>query len=70
MDQFYISILIVCYNILNYYQVDNGTSLIEVKDDGDGISNIDASYMALPSCTSKISSFADLGNIYYYYKKA
>ncbi|XP_043671417.1 PMS1 protein homolog 1-like [Vespula pensylvanica] len=41
--------------------VDNGTSLIEVKDDGDGISNIDASYMALPSCTSKISSFADLG---------
>ncbi|XP_046838469.1 DNA mismatch repair protein MutL-like isoform X2 [Vespa crabro] len=41
--------------------VDNGTSLIEVKDDGDGISKVDASYMALPSCTSKISNFADLG---------
>ncbi|KAL2718687.1 PMS1 protein 1-like [Vespula squamosa] len=41
--------------------VDNGTSLIEVKDDGNGISNVDALYMALPSYTSKISSFADLG---------
>ncbi|XP_015175476.1 PREDICTED: PMS1 protein homolog 1-like [Polistes dominula] len=41
--------------------IDNGTSMIEVKDDGDGISNTNASSMALPSCTSKISCFEDLG---------
>ncbi|KAI4500312.1 hypothetical protein M0802_004729 [Mischocyttarus mexicanus] len=43
--------------------VDNGTSMIEVKDDGDGISDVNASLMALPSCTSKISSFDDLGTL-------
>jgi len=43
-------------------QVDNGTSLIEVKDNGYGISKKDAPYMALPSYTSKIANFEDLGN--------
>ncbi|KAK2580539.1 hypothetical protein KPH14_007673 [Odynerus spinipes] len=46
--------------------VNNGTTLIEVKDDGDGIPNEDASYLALPSCTSKISSFEDLGRLQTY----
>ncbi|XP_014601748.1 PREDICTED: PMS1 protein homolog 1 isoform X1 [Polistes canadensis] len=41
--------------------IDNGTSMIEVKDDGDGISNVNASFIALPSSTSKISCFEDLG---------
>ncbi|KAG5346675.1 RL5 protein, partial [Acromyrmex charruanus] len=40
--------------------VDNGTSLIEVKDNGYGISKKDAPYMALPSYTSKIANFEDL----------
>ncbi|XP_011691543.1 PREDICTED: PMS1 protein homolog 1-like isoform X2 [Wasmannia auropunctata] len=40
--------------------IDNGTSLIEVKDNGYGISKEDAPYMALPSYTSKISNFEDL----------
>lgn len=43
-------------------QVDNGTSLIEVKDNGHGISKEDAPYMGLPSYTSKISNFEDLGS--------
>ncbi|RLU22715.1 hypothetical protein DMN91_004993 [Ooceraea biroi] len=39
---------------------DNGTSLIEIKDNGWGISKEDAPYMGLPSYTSKILSFEDL----------
>lgn len=39
---------------------DNGTSLIEVKDNGCGISKEDAPYMGLPSYTSKILNFEDL----------
>lgn len=46
-----------------FFQIDNGTSLIEVKDNGYGISKDDALYMGLPSYTSKISNFEDLGNI-------
>ncbi|XP_011630022.1 PMS1 protein homolog 1-like isoform X1 [Pogonomyrmex barbatus] len=42
---------------------DNGTSLIEVKDNGCGISKEDALYMGLPSYTSKISSFEDLDTL-------
>ncbi|XP_058804620.1 DNA mismatch repair protein MutL-like isoform X2 [Phymastichus coffea] len=40
--------------------VDNGLSLIEVKDNGTGISKKDAPYMALPAYTSKITDFNDL----------
>ncbi|KAJ8686741.1 hypothetical protein QAD02_022535 [Eretmocerus hayati] len=40
--------------------VDNGLSLIEVKDNGIGISKEDAQFMALPAYTSKISDFSDL----------
>ncbi|XP_076290738.1 uncharacterized protein LOC143214063 isoform X2 [Lasioglossum baleicum] len=40
--------------------IDNGTTLIEVKDDGCGITKADARYMALPAYTSKISNFSDL----------
>ncbi|KAG7198775.1 hypothetical protein KM043_001759 [Ampulex compressa] len=40
--------------------VDYGASLIEVKDDGYGISKTDIPYVALPSHTSKISNFTDL----------
>ncbi|XP_012531280.1 PMS1 protein homolog 1 isoform X1 [Monomorium pharaonis] len=40
--------------------VDNGTSLIEVKDNGYGISKEDVPYMGLPSYTSKITNFEDL----------
>ncbi|XP_072744873.1 PMS1 protein homolog 1 isoform X2 [Anoplolepis gracilipes] len=43
--------------------VDNGTSLIEVKDNGHGISKVDATYIALPSYTSKISNFEDLDTL-------
>ncbi|XP_076757962.1 uncharacterized protein LOC143427592 [Xylocopa sonorina] len=42
---------------------DNGCTLIEVKDDGCGISKVDAAYMALPSHTSKICSFSDLDSL-------
>ncbi|OXU25513.1 hypothetical protein TSAR_009331 [Trichomalopsis sarcophagae] len=40
--------------------VDDGLSLIEVKDNGCGISRDDAQYMALHAHTSKISDFNDL----------
>ncbi|CAK9798686.1 PMS1 protein homolog 1 [Anthophora quadrimaculata] len=40
--------------------IDNGCTLIEVKDDGCGISKIDAPYVALSSYTSKIGNFSDL----------
>ncbi|XP_070167283.1 PMS1 protein homolog 1 isoform X2 [Polyergus mexicanus] len=40
--------------------VDNGTSLIEVKDNGHGISKVDAPHIGLSSYTSKISNFEDL----------
>ncbi|XP_076243800.1 uncharacterized protein LOC143185006 [Calliopsis andreniformis] len=43
--------------------VDNGAALIEVKDDGCGISKIDAPYMALSSYTSKILNFSDLESL-------
>ncbi|XP_020283856.1 PMS1 protein homolog 1-like isoform X2 [Pseudomyrmex gracilis] len=43
--------------------VDNGTSLIEVKDNGYGISREDAPYMGLSSYTSKISNFEDLDEL-------
>ncbi|KOC62559.1 PMS1 protein like protein 1 [Habropoda laboriosa] len=39
---------------------DNGCTLIEVKDDGCGISKLDAPYVALSSYTSKIRDFSDL----------
>ena len=42
---------------------DNGCTLIEVKDDGCGISKVDASYMALSSYTSKIVTFSDLDSL-------
>lgn len=45
-----------------HIQIDNGTSLIEVKDNGCGISKEDSQYMGLPSHTSKISNFEDLGS--------
>lgn len=51
---------------LCFPQVDNGTSLIEVKDNGYGISKVDALYIGLPSYTSKISNFEDLGIIFVY----
>ncbi|XP_071873271.1 PMS1 protein homolog 1 isoform X2 [Bombus fervidus] len=43
--------------------VDNGCTLIEVKDDGCGISKVDAPYMALSSYTSKLSNFSDLESL-------
>ncbi|XP_076392891.1 uncharacterized protein LOC100879547 isoform X2 [Megachile rotundata] len=43
--------------------IDNGCTLIEVKDDGCGISKVDAPYMALPSYTSKIVTFSDLDSL-------
>ncbi|KAM0733539.1 PMS1 protein-like protein 1 [Formica fusca] len=43
--------------------VDNGTSLIEVKDNGHGISKVDAPYIGLSSYTSKISNFEDLDTL-------
>ncbi|XP_012278871.1 PMS1 protein homolog 1 isoform X2 [Orussus abietinus] len=43
--------------------VDNGVTSIEVKDDGHGISMENALRMALPSTTSKISSFTDLESL-------
>jgi len=57
------------YFCLFYFcsQIDNGTSWIEVKDNGYGISKEDAPYMGLSSYTSKILSFEDLGNIYTFY---
>ncbi|XP_011136970.1 PMS1 protein homolog 1 isoform X2 [Harpegnathos saltator] len=44
--------------------IDNGTSLIEVKDNGCGISKDDALFMGLSSYTSKISNFEDLDVLY------
>ncbi|XP_011867029.1 PREDICTED: PMS1 protein homolog 1-like isoform X2 [Vollenhovia emeryi] len=43
--------------------VDNGTTLIEVKDNGYGVSKEDVPYMGLPSYTSKISNFDDLDTL-------
>lgn len=43
--------------------IDNGCTLIEVKDDGCGISKVDAPYMTLSSYTSKLSSFSDLDSL-------
>ncbi|XP_017762252.1 PREDICTED: PMS1 protein homolog 1-like [Eufriesea mexicana] len=43
--------------------IDSGCTLIEVKDDGYGISKIDAPYMALSAYTSKIHSFSDLDSL-------
>ncbi|XP_060816422.1 PMS1 protein homolog 1-like isoform X2 [Bombus pascuorum] len=43
--------------------IDNGCTLIEVKDDGCGISKVDAPYMALSSYTSKLSNFSDLESL-------
>ena len=43
--------------------IDNGATLIEVKDDGCGISKGDASYMALSSYTSKLLNFSDLESL-------
>ncbi|XP_050465419.1 PMS1 protein homolog 1-like [Cataglyphis hispanica] len=43
--------------------IDNGTSLIEVKDNGHGISKLDAPYIGLSSYTSKISNFEDLDTL-------
>ncbi|XP_076671310.1 uncharacterized protein LOC143370274 [Andrena cerasifolii] len=43
--------------------IDNGATLIEVKDDGCGISKVDASYMALSSYTSKLLNFSDLESL-------
>ncbi|XP_026666479.1 PMS1 protein homolog 1-like isoform X2 [Ceratina calcarata] len=40
--------------------LDNGCSLIEVKDDGCGISKVNAPYVALQNYTSKLSNFSDL----------
>lgn len=37
-----------------------------MKDNGHGISKVDALYVGLPSYTSKISNFEDLGNILVY----
>ncbi|XP_053983549.1 PMS1 protein homolog 1-like isoform X1 [Hylaeus volcanicus] len=43
--------------------IDNGTTLIEIKDDGCGISKADAPNMALPSYTSKIHNLSDLDTL-------
>ncbi|XP_011167372.2 PMS1 protein homolog 1 [Solenopsis invicta] len=43
--------------------IDNGRSLIEVKDNGCGISKEDTPYMGLPSYTSKITNFEDLDEL-------
>ncbi|XP_067206509.1 PMS1 protein homolog 1 [Linepithema humile] len=43
--------------------IDNGTSLIEIKDNGYGISKEDAPYMGIASYTSKISNFEDLDTL-------
>ncbi|CAD1474454.1 unnamed protein product [Heterotrigona itama] len=43
--------------------IDNGCTLIEVKDDGCGISKVDAPYMTLSSYTSKLNSFSDLDSL-------
>ncbi|KAF7996640.1 hypothetical protein HCN44_002286 [Aphidius gifuensis] len=45
---------------------DEGTSLIEVKDNGKGITKTDAAFMALPSYTSKLKNFTDFESLRYY----
>ncbi|KOX79290.1 PMS1 protein like protein 1 [Melipona quadrifasciata] len=45
------------------FSIDNGCTLIEVKDDGCGISKVDAPYMTLSSYTSKLNSFSDLDSL-------
>lgn len=42
-------------------QENNGLDRIEVKDDGSGIKKTDVQYVCLPSYTSKIRGYADLG---------
>ena len=42
-------------------QENNGLDRIEVKDDGCGIKRTDVPYVCLPSYTSKICGYADLG---------
>ncbi|XP_015437278.1 PREDICTED: PMS1 protein homolog 1-like [Dufourea novaeangliae] len=42
---------------------DNGAALIEVKDDGCGITKTDAPYVALSAYTSKISNFSDMNSL-------
>ncbi|XP_031835416.2 PMS1 protein homolog 1 [Nomia melanderi] len=50
-------------NTIEINLVDNGTTLIEVKDNGCGIHKVDAPYMAASSCTSKINDFSDLDSL-------
>lgn len=44
-----------------WLQEKHGLGKIEVKDDGCGIEKSDGLVMCLPSYTSKISDFSDLG---------
>lgn len=54
---FIFQILIICV----WLQEKNGLEKIEVKDNGCGIEKSDGLVMCLPSYTSKISDFSDLG---------
>lgn len=45
------------------FQENHGFSLIEVRDNGKGIKEEDADFIAKPHYTSKISSFSDLGTL-------
>lgn len=51
------TVLILCLCL----QEKHGLGKIEVKDDGCGIEKSDGLVMCLPSYTSKISDFSDLG---------
>jgi DNA mismatch repair ATPase MutL len=46
---------------MRLFQEGNGLDRIEVKDDGCGIKRTDTPSMCLPSYTSKVCGYADLG---------
>lgn len=50
-----------CMNLM--FKVENGLSVIKVSDNGFGISKEDAAYIGLPSHTSKLANFKDLGSM-------
>lgn len=46
-------------------QEEQGTSFIEIKDNGKGIPHADAAFVGLQAYTSKITDFSDLGKFYF-----
>lgn len=56
----------ICQILL--FQENNGLDRIDVKDNGCGIKRTDTPYMCLPSYTSKIGGYADLGKCKAYFE--